>query len=224
MTRHDKRNVYNMTDDSAGDPFAPSTRTAFLQFVQDNPNSRRVSQAERQNLIDWLTDQRAPPSSQKEFSRRNYVRKTFALDANGQMLVAIAKKDGEKDRKVITEDNILDVVELVHTSIGHAGWDATWKEISNSYNGILRADVTFLLKRCSICVRDPRMRPKECAQTVPSYCHPVDDNIPNLLNIDSLFYDDSSSAVPQDEVHDDESFPDLEQMIYGVANWHLSRI
>ena len=109
--------------------------------------------------------------------------------------MAITKKDGEKDWKVITEDNILDVVELVHTSIGHAGWDAIWKEISNLYNGILRADVIFLLKRCSICVRDLRICSKECAQTVSSYCHPVDDNILNLLNIDSLFYDDSSSAV-----------------------------
>jgi hypothetical protein len=137
-----------------------NTKSVFLQYIHENPNSRRVSLAEKDNLIRWLTNAGARPSSQKEFSRRHYVQKTFTWDETSYILLAIAKKDGDKNREVVTEDMIPDIVELVHESNGHAGWDATWKDISSSYYGILRADVIFLLKRCQICAENPRKRPK----------------------------------------------------------------
>lgn len=140
--------------------FSSSTRTAFLNYVRENPNNRRVSQTDREIIIGWLTNPFKRPSSQKEFSRRNYVRKTFAWDENTQTLVAIGKTSEDKRRTVVTDDVIVDVVESAHEQNDHLGWDATWRDVSASYYGILRSDVIFLLKRCPLCAQDPSKRPK----------------------------------------------------------------
>lgn len=179
-----------MCSDSSNHPItvAPDTRAAFLQYLQENPNSRRVSSAEKEDLIQWLIDPEKRPSSQKESSRRHYVRKTFTWDEKAQIPLAIAKKDEDKDRGVVTEDMIADIVGFVHENNGHAGWDATWKDVSSSYYGILRADVIFLLKRCQICAENPRKRPKKSSNAMPS-TQIVDHTV---LYTDDLLFDNST--------------------------------
>ncbi|KAH6694339.1 hypothetical protein BKA61DRAFT_711875 [Leptodontidium sp. MPI-SDFR-AT-0119] len=147
--------------------FTLGTRVAFSQYLSENPNNRRVSQNDKEMLIEWLTNPDRRPQSQEEFSRRNYVRKTFIWDEKSQILLAVAKKDGDKSRKVITTDMIADIVETVHKDNNHAGWDATWKDVSTSYYGILRADVIFLLKQCQNqhCSQNPSKRPKGSTPT-----------------------------------------------------------
>ena len=140
--------------------FTPSTKTAFLQHLCENPTNRRITQIDKDILVEWLTNPHKRPSSQKEFSRRNYIWKTFTWDEKTQNLLAAAKTNKEKNRKVVTEDKIADIVELVHESNQHGGWDATWKDISCSYYGILRSDVIHLLKQCQICALNPSKRPK----------------------------------------------------------------
>jgi hypothetical protein len=140
--------------------FSSTTRTAFLNYVRENPNNRRVSKADGENIIEWLTNPSKRPSSQKEFSRRNYVRKAFTWDENTQSLLAIGKTTEDKRRMVVTDDMIVDVVESAHQQNGHLGWDATWRDVSTSYYGILRADVIFLLNECHVCAQDPSKRPK----------------------------------------------------------------
>ncbi|KAF4627726.1 hypothetical protein G7Y89_g10421 [Cudoniella acicularis] len=153
------------------DIFTVDTRTAFSQHLLENPNNRRVSQSEKAVIIEWLTNRNKRPSSQEEFSRRNYIQKTFSWDENSQTLLAVAKQAGGQERTVITTDLIADVVGILHKENGHAGWDPTWKDVRNSYYGILRADVIFLLKRCP-CAQKPTKRPKgatarelQCQQT-----------------------------------------------------------
>ncbi|KAK3934546.1 hypothetical protein QBC46DRAFT_73939 [Diplogelasinospora grovesii] len=141
--------------------FSPGTRAAFAQYVENTATSRRLTLDDCHSIIDWLSHPNASrPVSQKDWSRRNYVRKTFAWLVNEQELVALAKKDNERDRRVVTVEKIVDIVNYVHTSNRHAGWDATWRDVSGSYYGILRSDVIFLLKRCVVCAHNPRKRPK----------------------------------------------------------------
>ncbi|KAH7302865.1 hypothetical protein B0I35DRAFT_415528 [Stachybotrys elegans] len=168
----------------------------FSEFLRKNPNSRRVSQTDQARLIQWLTDATAPPISQQESSRRHYVRKTFAWDVEGQALVSLPKGEQRKTRRVVVEDKIMDVVEEVHRCNGHAGWDATWKDISSTYYGILRADVIFLLKRCSVCSRDPRKRPKG----QPSETQQPDtatSTTPYNLTLDDLIHDEPNPVTEQ---------------------------
>jgi hypothetical protein len=140
--------------------FSSSTRTAFLDHVRQNPNNRRVSKADEETIIEWLTNPSKRPSSQQEFSRRNYVRKTFVWDENTKRLLAASKNGEDRRRMVIIDDLIVDVVESAHLQNGHLGWDATWRDVSTSYYGILRSDVIFLLKKCQLCARDPLKYPK----------------------------------------------------------------
>jgi hypothetical protein len=101
--------------------FSSNTRTAFLDYIRDNPNNRRVSKTDEKIIIEWLTNPSKRPSSQKEFSRRNYVQKTFAWDENTQSLLAVGKNSEDKGRIVVTHDLIVDVVESTHVQNGHLG-------------------------------------------------------------------------------------------------------
>lgn len=179
-----------------------STKAAFLQYLRDNPNNRRVSQTDKEILIDWLTNPHKRPASQKEFSRRNYVWKTFAWDETTRNLVAAAKTNEDKNRMVVTDDMIADVVEFVHEGNGHGGWDATWKDVSTSYYGILRSDVIFLLRQCQICAANPSKRPKDSAATMLS-SQPVDHEVLNFLDTE-MQYDIAAWDVPENEKHPGE--------------------
>jgi hypothetical protein len=82
---------------------------------------------------------------------------------------------------------IADVVETIHENNGHAGWDTTWKDVSNSYYGILRSDIIFLLKRCEICSKNPLKRPKgapapHTPQNVNGFSEDLDHNGAHLQN------------------------------------------
>ncbi|PHH65758.1 hypothetical protein CDD81_1485 [Ophiocordyceps australis] len=140
--------------------FVPDVRLAFAKYLRDYPNRRRVSEADKSSLIKWLVNTKTSPASQRESSRRHYVRKKFAWNHETKALEALAKGKSEKPRKVVIQAEIVDVIENVHGANGHAGWDATWKDVSGAYYGILRADVIFLLKRCHVCANNPRKRSK----------------------------------------------------------------
>lgn len=142
------------------DTISPSTKAEFTQYLIDNPNKRRVSRNDQDELLQWLTNPKSRPSSQTEFSRRNYVQKTFKWDEAHQRLLVLPKEDGGTPREAVIHDRIADIVGCVHEENGHAGWDTTWKDVSKSFYGILRVDVIFLLKRCETCRQDPRKRPK----------------------------------------------------------------
>ena len=173
-----------------------NTRAAFMQYLMDNPNARRVSPAEKESIIGCLTqlNRQNRPSSQKESSRRNYVRKTFSWDERNKTLLAVAKKDEGRDRYVVTDYEIADVVQSVHENNGHSGWDATWNDISTLYYGILRADVIFMLKRCPTCALDPRKRPKNQSNATFNYSM-NDFGLQNVMSghdfVDDLFQSES---------------------------------
>ncbi|TFB01830.1 hypothetical protein CCMA1212_006527 [Trichoderma ghanense] len=142
-------------------PFSrcPRVREEFKEYLKATPNKKHISQEEKYKLVAWLADPNAKPTCQKDYSRRNYAQKTYRWDENRQELWAIAKNDKGKDRIVITEDEILQVVEKVHTT-NHGGWDATWDRVNQKYCGIVRSDIIFLVKRCGLCQSDPRKKAK----------------------------------------------------------------
>jgi len=182
-----------------GVTFSPDTRAAFLQYLLENPNNRRLSQTDKDLLIEWLTNPYRRPSSQEEFSRRNYVRKTFAWNDETQTLLAVAKKDEDKNRIVVTEDKIVDIVEFVHITNDHGGWDATWKDVSTSYYGILRSDVIFLLKECQHCRENPLKRPKGSAATLLNI-QPTDCQAFEFIDTGVVQYDNTTSDMPENKI------------------------
>ncbi|KAM4067398.1 hypothetical protein HRG_001351 [Hirsutella rhossiliensis] len=177
--------------------FSLGARNEFVEYLRANPNARRVSETDQINLIKWLIDATTYPDSQRESSRRHYVRKSFAWDAEKQALTSLPKGEQGSIRRVVTEDKIMDVVGAVHMGNGHAGWDATWKGISSNYYGILRADVIFLLKRCEVCAWDPRKRPK----TRPSIAKLSDvatAATSKTLSLDDLIHSEPNPDIDQD--------------------------
>ena len=135
------------------------TYEAFNIYLSAHPNERRVTEQNFIDIFGWLTDPNKKPKSQKEFSRRNYVRQTFRWDNEIETLFNITGKDN-KSRPVVIDHSIVDCVESAHIKIGHRGWDSTWKEVKDNYYGVLRSDVSFLLKRCIFCMECPYKRPK----------------------------------------------------------------
>jgi len=166
----------------------PHLRVAHQQFIRDNPSNRRLSQAEKATIINWTTKSEKQNLSQQEFSRRHYARKTFQWDGENQCLWAVPKHANGPRRAVVTESEILDTIEDVHNTINHAGWDATWKEVSRVYYGILRIDVIFLLKQCPACADNPRKKPKNMSNT--STIDPRHFHVDNRLSIEHLLADE----------------------------------
>ncbi|KUL81567.1 hypothetical protein ZTR_09940 [Talaromyces verruculosus] len=168
--------------------FSTDTKVSFKQYLSENSNNRRVSREERENIIQWLTNPHKRPLSQSEFSRRNYVRKTFTWEEATQLLVAVPKAEGGEKRIVVTEDMIADIVEFVHENNGHAGWDYTWRDVSRSYYGILRSDVIHLLKQCEICAHNPSKRPKDLKDE-PTDVQSADSEFIDFLGQSELPFD-----------------------------------
>ena len=141
--------------------FTLATREAFHHYLAKHPNKSRVSTTDEKELIEWLLDRSKQPASQAEFSRRNYVQSAFSWDESTHRLFAKSKLREAGQRLVVTEDMIIDAVEYVHVEESqHGGWDATWKALSAAYYGIPRSDLIFLLKRCEVCSKNPRNKPK----------------------------------------------------------------
>ncbi|KAL7793822.1 hypothetical protein V8C37DRAFT_377467 [Trichoderma ceciliae] len=151
-------------------PFSRCTRIQndFAKYIRETPNKKHISIEEKFRLIQWLINPLAKPLCQKDYSRRNYAQKTYKWDEGRQILWAVAKNGQGMDRMVITEDEILQVVEKVHMTREHGGWDATWEEVSRQYCGIVRSDIIFLLKRCKVCLSNPRKRSKGSQPPAPA--------------------------------------------------------
>ncbi|MCJ1377726.1 hypothetical protein MMC17_000822 [Xylographa soralifera] len=178
--------------------FSSTTRASFLDHVRKNPNNRRVSSTDLDVIVEWLTNPSKRALTQKEHSRRNYVRKTFVWSQNTRSLLANSKAGEENHRAVIIEDDILDVVESVHQLNNHLGWDATWRDISNSYYGILRSDVIFLLKQCEICAQVPSKRPKGFTASEPNR-QAINRQAPQALNTCDTRYTDDVWELEDEE-------------------------
>ncbi|KAM0449843.1 hypothetical protein ACHAPV_006968 [Trichoderma viride] len=171
-------------------PFSrePQVQREFRHYLEENTNKKHISAERKHNLIRWLSDKDAKPQEQSDYSLRNYAFKTYKWDGTNHILWGIGKSEkpekpakngkGKKtwdsgkggkgsrkcqDRVVVTEDEILTVVEKIHMSNDHGGWDATWDEVSSKYCGIVRSDVIFLLKRCYICTIKPRKQSRRNA-------------------------------------------------------------
>lgn len=56
---------------------------------------------------------------------------------------------------MVNKDAIADLVESVHESNKHGALNATRKDISSSYYGILPLDVIRLPEQCQPCALDP---------------------------------------------------------------------
>ena len=131
----------------------------FAQHLADNPNNRRVTPSQYTDILSWLNYENRHPIGSAEHSRRNYVQRTFAWDAQQQQLYSIGTS-GQEMRQVILTDHIAECVDHIHHNIGHRGWDATWRTVSQVSYGIMRQDVIFLLRRCLVCATNPAKQPK----------------------------------------------------------------
>ena len=174
-----------MAEASESKLWGRDTQLSFSVHLHGTPSSHRVTRAEKERMVQWLRATHLNPTSQKESSRRHYVRNNFEWEEESQVLFAVPKQ-GRPRREVVTDDMILDIVESVHERNEHAGWDSTWRAISGSYYGILRSDVIFLLRRCPRCAGNPRKRPKGSMNT-GHFTQLQDGLVSGSLELDGLF-------------------------------------
>jgi hypothetical protein len=145
-------------------PFTDTTKEEFTLYLIDNPNSRRLTYGDYLDTMSWLSDITRRPQNQADHSRRHYIQKTFRLNAEGRLENRGTPRSHtgvDNWKTVVTTDEILDRIQYFHVENGHLGWDATWKDVGSSTYGILRSDVIFLLKRCSVCLLNPSKAPKK---------------------------------------------------------------
>lgn len=156
-------------------------RTQFAEHIDATQTKRRITVDSFNWLIELLADPPPRKRSQKDYSRRSYVLKTFEYRETEGILVAKRREGESQDRPVVIVDDIMRVVEEEHLRLGHAGWDATWKGVSSRYCGILRIDVIFLLKRCPACLKNPRKQSRgQRSSQSPATAPPASSSDQNL--------------------------------------------
>ncbi len=85
-------------------------------------------------------------------------------------------------REVLAETEILDAIIATHNSLGHAGQDATAKNVGQSYHGVSREKVVFLVKLCEICHRKAQSKSK--GPLIPIICTKLFERVQiDLINI-----------------------------------------
>ena len=77
--------------------------------------------------------------------------RTFRYDADHDTLWALACTDHLSERVVVVKEDIFRVIEQEHLLEKHASQNMTWKAIKNTYYGISRDEVIFVVKQCEIC-------------------------------------------------------------------------
>lgn len=135
----------------------------------------------------------------------------------------MGKTGQHKNRVVVTEDRIVDLVDSVHQQNSHAGWDATWATLSSSYYGVLRSDLIYLLRRCQICAENPSKRPKGSLPPTVStqaiegqHVESVDTSDSRLNNLDQIPTDnDAESNCGISEDICEESMPEQKSADFG---------
>ena len=141
-------------------PFNFETRLAFGLMLEGSRNSsrERVSLAERQQMIDWITEtvqQRG--LVEKDAKRRSWTKAHFFYQ--NRKLWRNPDKSHEA-REVLAETEILDAIIATHNSLGYAGQDATAENVGQSYYCVSREEVVFLVKLCEICHRKAHSKSK----------------------------------------------------------------
>ncbi len=122
-------------------------------MLEESRNSSRecVSLAKQQQMIDWImkiVQQRG--LVEKDAKRQSWTKAHFFYQ--NRQLWRNPDKSHEA-REVLAETEILDAIIATHNSLGHAGQDVTAKNIGQSYYGVSREEVVFLVKLCEIYYR-----------------------------------------------------------------------
>lgn len=69
-----------MSDGRKSKLWGRDTQLSFSLHLRSTPSSHRVTHAEMDRMVQWLTASHPNPTSQKESSRRHYVRNNFEWD------------------------------------------------------------------------------------------------------------------------------------------------
>ncbi len=102
-------------------PFNLETRLAFGLMLEGSRNSSResVSLAERQQMIDWVTERVQQRGLVEKDAKRRSWTKTHFFYQNRKLWRNPGKT--HEAREVLAEPEILDAIIATHNSIGHAG-------------------------------------------------------------------------------------------------------
>ena len=133
--------------------FSTSARQAFETFLDDHNSRYRMSRQKRANIISWLTNDQRTPVNQIEHSQHHHAVNSFRYDAANNILLVLPSESHPGERQVVVQEEILRVIEQEHLLSKHAGQNMIWAAIRNTFYGISRGEVEYLVKQCEICHR-----------------------------------------------------------------------
>ena len=142
------------------EPFNLETRLAFGLMLEGSRNSsrERVSLAERQQMIDWVTETVQQRGLLVKDAKRRSWTKAYFFCQNRKLWQNPDKT--HEAWEVIAEPEILDAIIATHNSLGHAGQDTTAQNVSQFYYGVSREEVVFFIKLCEICHKKAHSKSK----------------------------------------------------------------
>ena len=105
-----------------------------------------MSRQKRANIISWLTNDQRTPVNQIEHSQHHYAVNSFRYNTVNDILLVLPSESHPGERQVVVQEEILRVIEQEHLLSKHAGQNMTWAVIRNTFYGISRGEVEYLVK------------------------------------------------------------------------------
>lgn len=87
-----------------------------------------------------------------KLKRENYLRQCSRISGRYQLLEEkLYFKKGDLLIPVVLIQEVLDVVDIIHANLAHAGYKKTWGAVQKEVYGLTEDDVLWLVLRCSFC-------------------------------------------------------------------------
>jgi hypothetical protein len=129
-------------------PFSNESINALNEWIKNNPSKMIFTEEKYQKIIHHLLNPDEPIKDSKEKSFKHRALKNYTLNNN---ILYYNSLDNIK-LKVVKEDEVFNIIQMVHCNLGHIGITKTFNSLQNDYHGITKIHVTEILKECSVCV------------------------------------------------------------------------
>jgi hypothetical protein len=206
-----------MSTQAAVDPFPPSIRTEFSQWIEapGYTNRERIPYTKWVRMQVFLDDKDLKPENAADSNTKFRALTEFELINRRLHRKPDAKH--ELPRYAVPGSEAFDLVVREHLRLLHAGRDKTWAAIELKYYGIQKQDVNWIVAHCRNCILNRPSASKAPLQPITS------NNVFERVQIDLIDMRHEPSERYQWILHVKDHFSKY-SMLYALHSKHAEGI
>jgi hypothetical protein len=119
-----------------------------------NANSVWLSQEKYNELINKVLSARI--KGKKDPSDYRVLKTYSVLEVDGSKKLIVPPTDGSDVKYYAHDGELYEILDKIHTAVGHGGRDRTMREVRKTYKNITYKDIMLFLSLCETC--QPRQK------------------------------------------------------------------